>query len=163
MKITGFGCDLMPQISFVNLLIVAAVAVLAPLLLGYLPRLRLPAVVVEIVAGVVLGPSVLGWVHIDLPVKILAILGLAFLLFLAGVEIDLRTLRGRALRLALLGYGLTLVLGIAVGAGLGAAGWTRSPVLIAIALSKTPGRRRATLGKPSSPRLPWRTSLPSCC
>ena len=43
----------MPQISFVNLLIVAAVAVLAPLLLGYLPRLRLPAVVVEIVAGVV--------------------------------------------------------------------------------------------------------------
>jgi Kef-type K+ transport system membrane component KefB len=137
MKITGFGCDLMPQISFVNLLIVAAVAVLAPLLLGYLPRLRLPAVVVEIVAGVVLGPSVLGWVHIDLPVKILAILGLAFLLFLAGLEIDLRTLRGRALRLALLGYGLTLVLGIAVGAGLGAAGWTRSPVLIAIALSAT--------------------------
>jgi hypothetical protein len=49
------GCDLMPQISFVNLLIVAAVAVLAPLLLGYLPRLRLPAVMVEIVAGVVLG------------------------------------------------------------------------------------------------------------
>ena len=59
----------MPQISFVNLLIVAAVAVLAPLLIGYLPRLRLPAVVVEIAAGVVLGPSVLGWVHIDLPVR----------------------------------------------------------------------------------------------
>jgi Kef-type K+ transport system membrane component KefB len=127
----------MPQISFVNLLIVAAVAVLAPLLLGYLPRLRLPAVVVEILAGVVLGPSVLGWVHIDLPVQILAILGLAFLLFLAGLEINLRTLRGRALRLALLGYGLTLVLGIAVGAGLGAAGWTRSQLLIAIALSAT--------------------------
>src|SRR4249920_3658548 len=108
MKITGIlGCNLMPQISFVNLLIVAAVAVLAPLLIGYLPRLRLPAVVVEIVAGMVLGPSVLGWVHIDLPVQILAILGLAFLLFLAGLEIDLRTLRGHALRLAVLGYGLT--------------------------------------------------------
>jgi hypothetical protein len=38
----------MPEISFVNLLIVAAVAVLAPLLLGYVPRLRLPSVVVEI-------------------------------------------------------------------------------------------------------------------
>ncbi len=127
----------MPQISFVNLLIVAAVAVLAPLLIGYLPRLRLPAVVLEIVAGVVLGPSVLGWVHIDLPVQILAILGLAFLLFLAGLEIDLRTLRGRALRLALLGYGLTLALGIAIGAGLRAVGWIRSPLLIAIALSAT--------------------------
>jgi Kef-type K+ transport system membrane component KefB len=127
----------MPQISFVNLLIVAAVAVMAPLLLGYLPRLRFPADVVEIVAGVVLGPSVLGWVHIDLPVQILAILGLAFLLFLAGLEIDLPTLRGHALRLAVLGYGLTLVLGVAIGAGLGAVGWTRSPLLIAIALSAT--------------------------
>jgi Kef-type K+ transport system membrane component KefB len=127
----------MPQIWFVNLLIVATVAVLAPLLLGSLPRLRLPAVVVEIVAGVVLGPSVLGWVQIDVPVQILAVLGLAFLLFLAGLEIDLRTLRGRALRLAVLGYGLTLVLGVAVGAGLGAVGWTRSPLLVAIALSAT--------------------------
>src|SRR5215211_4875393 len=127
----------MPQISFVNLLIVAAVAVLAPLLLGYLPRLRLPAVVVEIVAGVVLGPSVLGWVQIDLPVQILAVLGLAFLLFLAGLEIDLRELRGHVLRVAALGYGLSLVLGVAIGAGLGAVGWTRSPLLIAIALSAT--------------------------
>ena len=59
MKIKDLGCDLMPQISFVNLLIVAAVALLAPLLIRYLPRLRLPAVVVEIAAGVVLGPSVL--------------------------------------------------------------------------------------------------------
>jgi Kef-type K+ transport system membrane component KefB len=127
----------MPQISFVSLLIVAAVDVPAPLLRGCMPRLRLPAVVVEIVAGVVLGPSVLSWVHGDLPVQILAILGLAFLLFLAGLEIDLRALRGHALRVAVLSYGLTLVLGVAVGAGLGAVGWTMSPLLIAIALSAT--------------------------
>jgi Kef-type K+ transport system membrane component KefB len=127
----------MPQISFVNLLIVAAVAVLAPLLLGYLLRLRLSAVVVEIAAGVVLGPSILGWVQIDLPVQILAVLGLAFLLFLAGLEIDLRALRGHALRFAVLGYGLTIVLGVAIAAGLGAVGWTMSPLLIAIALSAT--------------------------
>ena len=90
----------MPEISFVSLLVVAAVAVAAPLLLGFLPRLRLPAVVVEILAGVVLGPSVLGWVEADLPVEVLAVLGLAFLLFLAGLEIDLRSLRGRTLRAA---------------------------------------------------------------
>jgi Kef-type K+ transport system membrane component KefB len=81
--------------------------------------------------------SVLGWVQIDLPVQILAVLGLAFLLFLAGLEIDLHTLRGHALRLAVLGYGLTLVLGVAIGVGLGAVGWTRSPLLIGIALSAT--------------------------
>ena len=38
----------MPELSFVNLRIVAVVAVAAPLLLGYFPRLRLPSVVVEV-------------------------------------------------------------------------------------------------------------------
>ena len=90
----------MPAVSFVNLLAVATIAFVAPLLLGLFPRLRLPGVVVEIVAGIAVGPAGLGWVQIDLPVQILAILGLAFLLFLAGMEVDLERLRGRALRLA---------------------------------------------------------------
>lgn len=60
----------MPETSFVNLFAVAAIAVAAPLLVGFLPRLRIPSVVLEIVAGVVVGPSVLGWVHVDLPVQI---------------------------------------------------------------------------------------------
>ena len=41
----------------------------------------------------------LGWVQIDLPVQILAVFGLAFLLFLAGLEIDLRGLRRTCFRL----------------------------------------------------------------
>jgi Kef-type K+ transport system membrane component KefB len=127
----------MPAVSFTNLLIVCAVAVLAPLLVGVLPRLRVPAVVLEIVAGIVLGPSVLGWVHVDLPVQILALFGLAFLLFLAGLEIDLARLRGPVLRLALLGYAVTLLLGLAAGVGFGAAGWVGQPLLLAIAVSAT--------------------------
>ena len=127
----------MPAVSFTNLLIIATVAVLAPLLLGLLPALRVPAVVLEIVAGIVLGPSVLGWVHVDLPVQILALFGLAFLLFLAGLEIDLARLRGPVLRLALLGYAITLVLGLLAGAGFHAAGWVGQPLLLAIALSAT--------------------------
>src|SRR6266496_4213676 len=79
----------MPDVSFVNLLVVVAVAVLAPLAVGYLPRLRVPAVVLEIIGGIIIGPSVLGWVHVDLPVAILALFGLAFLLFLAGLAIAL--------------------------------------------------------------------------
>jgi len=125
------------EISFVNLLIVAAVAVGAPLLLGFLPRLRLPSVVVEIVAGIILGPSVLGLVEVDLPVQVLAVLGLAFLLFLAGLEIDLRRLQGRALRTAGLGYLLTIAIGLVIGAALVALGWTNSALLIAVALSAT--------------------------
>src|SRR6478672_11127512 len=118
----------MPEVSFDNLLIVFVIAVAVPLLLGYSPRLRVPAVVIEIIAGVIVGPSVLGWVQIDLPIQILAVFGLAFLLFLAGFEIDLRRLRGRLLHIALLGYLLTLALGIGVGAGFGLLGWVQSPL-----------------------------------
>src|SRR5437764_3165244 len=127
----------MPDVSFTNLLIISALAVLAPLAVGFLPRLRVPAVVLEIVAGIVVGPSVLGWVHVDLPVQILALFGLAFLLFLAGLEVDVHRLRGRVLRLAVLGYLVTLVLGVGAGLGFHAIGWVREPLLLAIALSAT--------------------------
>ncbi len=128
---------MMPDVSFLNLFIVCLIAAAAPLALGFAPRLRLPSVILEIVAGIVLGPSVLGWVKIDLPVQILALIGLAFLLFLSGLEIDAHRLRGRLLRLALLGYLITLALGVPIGLGFHAIGWVRSPLLLAIALSAT--------------------------
>ena len=127
----------MPDVEFTNLLVVAVIALLAPLTLGLAPALRFPSVVLEIIAGVVVGPQVLGWVEVDVPVSIVALLGLAFLLFLAGLEIDVHRLRGQVLRLALVAYLVTLVLGIAVGFGLDAAGWVSSPGLVAVALSAT--------------------------
>src|SRR5215467_9499830 len=127
----------MPDVSFTNLLVIAAVAVLAPLTVGFFPRLRIPAVVLEIIGGIIVGPSVLGWVHIDLPIQILALFGLAFLLFLAGLEIDVHRLRGRLLRFAVLGYLATLVLGYGAGASFTAAGWVSQPLLLAITLSAT--------------------------
>ena len=127
----------MPDVSFENLFLVTVVAVVAPLVLGFAPRLRLPAVVLEIVLGIVLGPAVLGWVEVDLPVQILALIGLAFLLFLSGLEIDPQRLRGRLLRVALIGYLVSLALGLPIGLGLDAAGWVSSPLLLVIALSAT--------------------------
>ncbi len=128
---------MMDGLRFDNLLIVCAVAFTVPLLLGLAPRLRLPSVVVEILAGVVLGPSVLGWVHVDQVVAVLSILGLGFLLFLAGIEIDLRSLRGATARTAVAGYAVTIVLGLGVGLGLQSAGWVRDGLLVAVALSAT--------------------------
>jgi Kef-type K+ transport system membrane component KefB len=127
----------MPDVSFGNLLVICVIAVLAPLVIGYAPRLRVPAVVLEIVAGVVVGPSVLGWVHLDLPVQILALVGLAFLLFLTGLEIDLRQLGGVNLRGSVLGYLTTAVLGLAFGAAFSSAGLVQSPLLFAVTLSAT--------------------------
>ena len=127
----------MPDVSFDNLLVICLVAAAAPLALGFAPRLRLPAVVLEILAGVVLGPSVLGWVEVDLPVQILALIGLAFLLFLSGLEIDVHRLHGDLLRVAVLGYVLSLVIGLPIGLGIGAAAWAQDPLLLVIALSAT--------------------------
>ncbi len=124
-------------LSFGNLLVVAVIAVSAPLLVGLVPSLRVPAVVLEIVAGIVVGPSGLGWVEVDVPVQVLALIGLAFLLFLAGLEIDVAKLRGPILKTAGAGFGLTLALGLAVGLAFAGVGWVKSPLLIAVALSAT--------------------------
>ena len=53
----------MGGVHFGGLLIVVAAAFGAPLLLVLVPSFRLPAVILEIIAGIVLGPSVLGWVR----------------------------------------------------------------------------------------------------
>jgi Kef-type K+ transport system membrane component KefB len=126
-----------PDVSFSGLLIVAGIAFLAPLLLGLVPRVRLPAVVVEIVAGIIVGPSVLGWVHLDQPIRILSVIGLTLLLFLGGLEVEIDRLRGRLLRLSLIGLALSLVLGVAIGWGLKLADLGESPLFLAIVLSAT--------------------------
>lgn len=123
--------------SFAGLVIVCAVAFAAPFLLGLVPRLRLPAVVLEILAGIAIGPAGLGWVSIDPPIRVLSIIGFAFLLFLAGLELDVRLLRGRRLKVALAAFAVTLVLAYAVGLGLHAAGLVESSLLVAFALSAT--------------------------
>jgi Kef-type K+ transport system membrane component KefB len=127
----------MPDLEFSNLLGVLAVAFAVPFLLGLVPRVRIPAVVVEIVAGIVLGPSGLGLIHVDLGVQVVALLGLAMLLFLAGLEIDPRELRGRLLPLALLGYGISLAVGWIAGLPLASAGWISQPFLLGVIVSAT--------------------------
>jgi len=125
------------HLSFTSLAIVAAVAFAAPLALGLAPALRLPSVVLEIVLGIVVGPSVLGWVHVDPPVEVLSLLGLAFLLLLAGLEVEFDMLRGQLLRLTAAGFALSFGIALAVGLILDAAGVTGAPLLLAIMLSAT--------------------------
>jgi Kef-type K+ transport system membrane component KefB len=127
----------MSEVHFTNLLAVVSIALLAPLILGFFPRVRLPAIVVEIVLGIVVGPSGLGWVSPDLPVSILALIGLAFLLFLSGLEIDVERLRGPILRLTGLAFTLSFALAAAVGLGFKAAGLVKSPLFVAIVLVAT--------------------------
>jgi len=123
--------------SLTNLLIVSVVAFTAPFLLGLFPGIRLPSVVLEIVAGIVVGPSVLGLVVDDQAVAIVALIGLTFVLFLAGLEIDFSRLRGPVLRITLLGFGLSFGVAVAVSLVLSAAGLVDTPLLVAIILCAT--------------------------
>src|SRR5436309_458794 len=127
----------MRTISFGGLAIVAGAALAAPLALGLFPRIRLPAIVLEIVLGIVIGPQVLSWVSIDTPIQVLSLLGLAFLLFLAGLEVEYERFRGRLLRLTALGYAISFGLALLIGLGLHAGGLVKSPLLLGIALSAT--------------------------
>ena len=127
----------MGEIDFTSLLIVVAAAFAAPLALGLVPALRLPSVVLELVAGIVLGPSVLGWVEVDDSISVLATIGLAFLLFLAGLEIEFRKLRGRPLRLTAIGFALSFAIALALSAGLKAVDLVETPLFVAIVLTAT--------------------------
>jgi Kef-type K+ transport system membrane component KefB len=124
-------------LSFTGLLVVAGVAFAIPLLLSLTPARRIPAFILEIVAGVIIGPSGFGWVRADAPIQFFALIGLAFLLFTAGLEIDLHRLRGHLLLRISLSFLLSLALALLVGTLLFLAGQVISPFFIAILLSAT--------------------------
>jgi len=127
----------MQDFSFVSLLIVTAVAFTVPLVLGLFPRLLIPGAVLEILAGIAIGPQVLGWAREDTPIDILSTIGLAFLLFLGGVEIDLHRMRGRTGKVALLAFAVSVALAGGVGLALAAAGLVETPLIVGVMLVAT--------------------------
>ena len=105
--------------------------------LGLLPRVKLPSVVLELVLGIVIGPAVLGLVEIDGTISVVALMGLVFLLFLAGLEIEFEHLRGRVLKVTGLAWLASFVIAVAVGYALKAGGLVQTPLLVAVILSAT--------------------------
>src|SRR5215212_3253702 len=116
----------MDEPAFSGLLLVVSVAFAAPFLLGFFPSVKLPAVVLEIVAGIAIGPAVLGWAEIDETISVLSTIGLVFLLFLAGLEVEFGKLRGRLLRLAAGGWLVSFAIAVAAGLALNAVGLART-------------------------------------
>jgi Kef-type K+ transport system membrane component KefB len=106
----------MEVVTISTLIALPAVAVLAPLLATGLARfIRIPLVVFEIVLGVLVGPSLLGWVQPNDFTSKLAEFGLAMLFFLAGNEIDFERIRGRSLNRSIVGWLISLVAGVVIG------------------------------------------------
>lgn len=127
----------MSEFADSDLVVVVLVALAAPILVDLLPRVRLPSVVVELTAGIVIGPSVLGWIEMDDPLTLLSSLGLAFLLFLAGLEIDLARLRDPLARLAATGFLASIALAALIGPALHLSGAEGGPLFLAVVLLST--------------------------
>src|SRR6476619_6104023 len=99
------------EVSHTDILIVACVAVVAPTLTEQSKRAKLPNVVVEIFLGSIVGPQVLDLAGTDEFIEALSTFGLAFLFFLAGMEIDFERIRGHPVRFGVTGWGISLVIG----------------------------------------------------
>ena len=124
-------------VSFNGVLVIALVAVAVPAICGWWPGLPVPGAVLEVLAGIVVGPSVLGWVHVDAAVQVLSDLGLGMLLFLAGLEIDVQRIRGPLGRVAGVAFAASAVLSLVCAFGLSLAGLASQPVFLAIVLVST--------------------------
>jgi Kef-type K+ transport system membrane component KefB len=116
---------------------IMAVAVLAPLLAEVPVGFRVPVVVFEILLGVVLGPHGLGLVKFDGFVASMFAIGMAATLFMAGMELDFKHIRGAPVLLALRGWGASLLLGLAAAALLYETPLARAPLMLTLALCTT--------------------------
>src|SRR5262249_55348098 len=108
-----------------------------PLLCEWVPRIRLPLVVLEITLGILVGPQVLGWAAAGPTIDVLAKFGLAALFFLAGFEIDFPAIRGRPIAMAVLGWLASLVVCLGVGFGLQGCGIVDSGLIVGAAMTTT--------------------------
>ena len=128
----------MIDIDSESFLAVVVAAALAAFVAGIVStRMPLPVVVVEIVLGICIGPELLGLAEPDEFLDFFSSLGLGMLFFFAGYEIDFERIRGVPLRLAVLGWLLSLVLAFSLGGLLALTGLVLSLLFTGSALATT--------------------------
>lgn len=127
----------MNQTTIATLALIATCAVISPILAELLKRARVPDVVIQITLGIIIGPQVLALARLDDVVLSLSDLGLAFLMFLAGYEIDIAVIKGRPLSRASIGWLLSLVMALALAYVLVVRGFALNDLLIGLALTTT--------------------------
>ena len=120
-----------------SLVVILVAAALAPLIVDLPNRLRLPAVVAEITLGILIGPQVLGFAEPVGVVEFLSTVGLAFLFFLGGLEVDFDRVRGLPAKLGGYGWLISLALGLGIAFGLEEIDFVLSTELVGVAICTT--------------------------
>jgi Kef-type K+ transport system membrane component KefB len=123
--------------AFRSLAFIIGAAVLAPIVLGLLPRVRLPEVVLLLALGMVIGPHGFDWATAGAEVSFVSQLGLGMLFLLAGIEVDPNVLRTRDGGRALTAWLVSLVVGVAWVFLLSQAVTIHARVAVAIAMIST--------------------------
>ncbi|MDQ3857931.1 MAG: cation:proton antiporter [Actinomycetota bacterium] len=126
----------------------AVAAFVVPLLFALIPGAFVPTIVGEVLAGIALGESWLGWIERGPWIDFLFLFGLAFLLFLGGLELDfdlvraslsggMRAVTTSPVGLAIFAMAIRLVLAFAITIPLGIAGLLAGSTLVALLLTST--------------------------
>jgi Kef-type K+ transport system membrane component KefB len=124
------------QRELVSLLVIVTIAAFTPLLVGLL-RLKIAEVVFLLVFGIIFGPNLLNLIEVDPSIELLSELGLGFLFFLAGLELSPKSIRGQSGRLAISGWGISLVLAMGAAFLLERTGEIQDFIGFAIVLTST--------------------------
>lgn len=120
-----------------SLFFICFVTVLAPLI-GRLPRfIRMPVVVLELMLGILIGPSGFNWVSSQGAIGFLGHLGLIFLFFQAGLECNPDRIGALPLGIGVLAWLAALWLTTIFAGFLYLIGLVHAPLLVAIVLPTT--------------------------
>ena len=103
-------------------------------------QLKQPLIVAFIAVGILVGPSVLGWVTLTAEIDLLAHLGIAILLFVVGLKLDLHVIRTMGVVALFTGLGqvlFTSIVGYIIGLALGLSQIGALYVAVALTFSST--------------------------
>jgi Kef-type K+ transport system membrane component KefB/Trk K+ transport system NAD-binding subunit len=135
--------------AFVSLLIITTLAAIVPAISARFKTFFIPVIILEILAGIIIGKSGLNIVSPDPILEFLAEFGFVFLMFISGLEVDFPSLTTRlatkekrpfwknALLLAFVSFGLTLAGAFLVSRKLNEMGLIEHPVIMGLILSTT--------------------------
>ena len=130
------------HVSLTSLMIVVTISFLVPIMINRLRWTFVPVVVAEIVAGIVVGKTGLNLVADDATLQLLSTLGLIYLLFLSGLEVDFGMLTSKQrqgnvnpLKIAVAVFVLILAVSAMFGMWMVPLGLTDQPYLMAIIIA----------------------------
>jgi len=128
----------MLTVDTADFLIIVATAAVASTLVTFGGRyIFVPVVVLELVFGIIIGPDVLGLADPDSFISFFSNLGLGMLFFFAGYEIDFERIKGEPLKLAAIGWLISLALAYSIGGLLALAGVVLSLLFTGSAMATT--------------------------